>query len=93
MADHGKGELEFSARTKPQDAQGNRIPAGGAKSVEIFLRDFDGRDVLLKENVIFSFWSVGKAGFTIEDRRTPCAEIWQLFLPPVAVTYCCRVCP
>ena len=48
MADHGEGELEHSAKTKLQDAQGNRIPTGGAKSVEIFLRDLDGRAVLLK---------------------------------------------
>ena len=26
MADHGEGELEFSAMTKLQDAQGNRTP-------------------------------------------------------------------
>ena len=35
VADHGEGELEFSARTKLQDEQGNRIPAGHAKSDEI----------------------------------------------------------
>ena len=49
MAVHGEGELEFSTKTK-----GNRIPTGGARSVEISLRDLDGREVLLKENVIFS---------------------------------------
>ena len=26
MANHGEGELEFSTKTKLQDAQGNRIP-------------------------------------------------------------------
>ena len=31
MADHGEGELQFSTKTKLQDAQGNRIIAGGAK--------------------------------------------------------------
>ena len=54
MADHGEGELQFSAKTKLQGAQGNRIPTGGGKSVEIPMRDLDGRDVLLKEHVIFS---------------------------------------
>ena len=48
MADHGEGELQLSAKTKLQDAQGNRIPTGGAKSVEISLQDLDGREVLLK---------------------------------------------
>ena len=54
MADHGAGGLHFSAKTKLQDAQGNRIPREGGKSVEISLRDLDGREVLLKENVNFS---------------------------------------
>ena len=54
VAGHGEGELQFSTKTKLQDAQGNRIPTGGAKSVEISLRDLDGREVLLKENAIFS---------------------------------------
>ena len=34
--------------------QGNRIPTAGVKGVEISLRDLDGREALLKENVIFS---------------------------------------
>ena len=34
MADHGEGELQVSAKTELQDAQGNRIPTGGATSVE-----------------------------------------------------------
>ena len=54
MADYGEGELQFSTKTKLQDAQGNRIPRGGAKSVDISLPERDGREVLLKENVIFS---------------------------------------
>ena len=54
VADHGEGELQFSAKTKLQDAQGNRIPTGGAKSVVISLHDLGGREVLLKENAIFS---------------------------------------
>ena len=54
MAGHGKGELQFSTKTKLQDAQGNRIPTGGANSVEISLHDLDGREVALKKNVIFS---------------------------------------
>ena len=33
MADHGEGEPQFSTKTKLQDAQGNRTPTGGAKSV------------------------------------------------------------
>ena len=33
-----------------QDAHKNRIPVGGAKSVEISLRDIDGHEVLLTEN-------------------------------------------
>ena len=48
MADHGECEVEFSTKTQLQDAQGNRIPTGGAKSVEISLRDLDGHEVLLK---------------------------------------------
>ena len=55
MAAHGKGELQFSAKTKLQDAQGSRIPPEDAKCVEISLRDLDGREVPLKENVIFNF--------------------------------------
>ena len=39
--------------TKLQDAQGSCIPTRCAKSAEISLRDLDGREVLLKENVIF----------------------------------------
>ena len=54
MADHGEGELQFSAKTRLEDTQGNRILIGGAKCVEISLYDFDGREVLPKENVIFS---------------------------------------
>ena len=54
MANHGEGELEFSTKTKVQDAQKNRILAGGAESVDISLRDLDGREALLKENVTFS---------------------------------------
>ena len=54
MADHGEGEIQFSTKTKIQHAQGNRIPTGGAKSVEMSSRDLDGREVLLKENAIFS---------------------------------------
>ena len=54
MAGHGEGGLYFNSATKLQDAQRNRIPSGGKKSVAIFLRDIDGREVLLKENVIFS---------------------------------------
>ena len=38
----GKGEFLVSANTKLQDAQGNRIPTGGAKSVGISLQDLDG---------------------------------------------------
>ena len=37
MADHGEGELQVSAKTELQDAQGNRIPTGGATSVETSL--------------------------------------------------------
>ena len=54
MAHRGEGELEFSTKTKLQDVQGNRIPAGIATSVEVSLRDLAGREVLPKENVIFS---------------------------------------
>ena len=46
MADHGEGEPEFNAATKLQDAQGNRLFSGGAKSVEISLREVDGHEVL-----------------------------------------------
>ena len=53
MANRGEGELEFSAKTRLQDAQGNRIPTRGAKSVEVSLLDVDGREVLLKEIMIF----------------------------------------
>ena len=53
IADHGDGELQFSTKTKLQDAKGNRTPTKIAKRVEISLRDLDGREVLLKENVIF----------------------------------------
>ena len=53
MANHGE-ELEFNAKTKLLDARQNRVLTGNAKSVEISLRDLDGREVLLKENVIFS---------------------------------------
>ena len=61
MADRGEGELEFSTKTGLQDAQGNRIPTGSAKSVEISLRDL-GREVLLQENVIFS----SKVNYAVE---------------------------
>ena len=54
MADHGEGELQVSTKTRLQDAQRNRIPTGSAKRVEMSLRDLDGREVLLKENAIFS---------------------------------------
>ena len=56
MAGHREGELEFKSATKLQAAQGNKLypRRGGAKSVEISLRDIDGREVLLKENVVFS---------------------------------------
>ena len=54
VADHAEGEQRFSTKTKPQDAQGNRIPTGGAKSFELSLRDLDGREVLPKEKAIFS---------------------------------------
>ena len=37
-----------------QRCAGSRILTGGAKSVEMSLRDLDGREVLLKKNVIFS---------------------------------------
>ena len=33
IADHGEGEAEFCTKTQLQDAQGNPIPAGGAKRV------------------------------------------------------------
>ena len=49
MANHGE-ELEFNAKTKLLDARQNRVLTGDAKSVEISLRDLDGREVLLKEN-------------------------------------------
>ena len=48
VAVRGEGELQFGAKTKLQDAQGNRAPTGGAKSVEISLRDLDGLEVLPK---------------------------------------------
>ena len=51
MADHGEGELIQLPNYK---MPWNRIPAGGTKSAEISLRDIDGREVLLKEHVIFS---------------------------------------
>ena len=54
MAGHGEGEVEFNTKAKLQNAQGNRLPAGGAKSAEVSWRDIDGREVLLKEHVIFS---------------------------------------
>ena len=50
LAGHGEGELEVNSATKLQDAEG----IASAKSVEISLRDVDGREVLPKENVIFS---------------------------------------
>ena len=53
-ANHVGGELEFSAKTNLQDVQGNHIPTRDAKSLELSLHDLDGREVLLKENVIFS---------------------------------------
>ena len=31
MAGHGEGELDYSAKTKQQDAQGNRIPTRARK--------------------------------------------------------------
>ena len=52
MADHGEGQLEFSTKTKLQDAQGSCIPTRCAKSAEISLHDLDGREDL--ENMTFS---------------------------------------
>ena len=65
MSDHGEGELQFSTKTKLQDAQGKRTPSGGATGVETFLRDLDGREVLLKENVIFSLQFQGESTHTL----------------------------
>ena len=39
MADHGEGDLEFSAKTKLQDAQGNRIPTKVLKFPRVILMD------------------------------------------------------
>ena len=55
VADRGERELQFSAKTKLQDAQGNRIPTGGAKSVEFSLQDLGGGEVLLKEKSDLQF--------------------------------------
>ena len=46
---------EFSAKTKLQDAQGNRIPRQGAKRVEISLRDLDGREVVSQSECDLQF--------------------------------------
>ena len=87
MADHGEGGLQFSTKTKLQDAQGNRILTG-AKSVENSLHDIDGREVLLKENAIFSskvnqpilcFGRLMEHGWGINSRAAE-SKYWRMVL-------------
>ena len=54
MADKCSGRMRLIGATCLQDAQGNLIPTGGKKSVEIELQDVAGGGVISTEDVIFS---------------------------------------